>query len=112
MTSPRQCDYDLNIFQQESLVEDPDTGEMVYDYVGPWFIDIYDVYGNGHEHVAGPLELTPQESKLLGLGSGYFEESDCWYGLAGFLNDYEHFISTRLLDMFNNLPEYAEEVLF
>lgn len=109
---PRECDYDLNVFQQEQEVFNSETGEMEYDYAGPWYIDIYDVYGNGHEHVAGPIELTKQEARLLDLGNGYFSEGDCWYGLTGFLGDYEDFISTRLLDIFNGLPRYAEEVLF
>lgn len=109
---PRECDYDLNIFQHEIAQEDPDTGEMVYDYAGPWYIDIYDVYGPGHQHVQGPYELTAQEARLLDLGNGYFDEGDCWYGLDGFLKDYEDYISPRLMDIFTSLPKYAEEVLF
>lgn len=108
----RAFDYDLNIFQQEMLVEDPETGQMVYDYVGPWFIDIYDVQPPGHTHVKGPIELTPQEARLLDLGNGYFSEGDCWYGLAGFVNDYEDYISPRLMDIFDSLPMHSSEVLF
>ena len=108
----RECDYDLNIFQQEVGTYNQDTGETEYDYAGPWYIDIYDVYGSGHQHVAGPYELTKQEARLLDLGNGYFDEGDCWYGLDGFLKDYEDYISERMLDVFNSLPRHAEEVLF
>jgi hypothetical protein len=108
----RECDYDLNVYQHEIAQEDADTGEMVYDYAGPWYIDIYDVYGSGHQHVAGPYELTKQEARLLDLGHGYFDEGDCWYGLEGFLKDYEDYISSRLMDIFTSLPKHAEEVLF
>jgi hypothetical protein len=108
----RECDYDLNIFQQEQEVVNSETGETEYEHLGPWFIDIYDVYGSGHEHVAGPYELTKQEARLLDLGNGYFEEPDSWYGMTGFINDYEDYISSRLMDVFNSLPKHAEEVLF
>lgn len=108
----RAFDYDLNIFQQEMLVENSETGEMQYDYAGPWYIDIYDVHGSGHTHVMGPIELTPQEARLLDLGNGYFSEGDCWYGLSGFVNDYEDYISSRLMDIFDGLPMHSSEVLF
>lgn len=94
-------DYDLNIFRQE--VEQ--DGKWVY--ADPWFIEIYLVITEGNavdKREVGLIELTPEESAKLQLGSGYFNEDDCWYGFDGFIEDYEHQISDRLWDIFNALP--------
>jgi hypothetical protein len=104
-------DYDLNIFQSEREFVDED-GNSQWEYAGPWYIDIYDVQGNGHEHVAGPYELTQQEEKLLALGTGYFEDPDSWYGLQGFVNDYADYLTPRLEGIFDSLPKHRAEVLF
>lgn len=103
-----KIDYDLNIFRQEvevpdqSLV-DPSEG-TVWEYADPWYLDIYVVDANGHQQLGEPYELTAEESKALQLGTGYFTDDDSWYGLEGFLKDYEHQISDRLWDIFNALP--------
>lgn len=97
-------DYDLNIFRQE--VEQAD-GQ--YAYADPWYLDIYVVDGAGHQQLGEPYELTPEETKVLQLGTGYFTDDDSWYGLDGFLKDYEHQISDRLWDIFNALPTHKED---
>ena len=112
MITKPEIDYDLNIFRQEvevpdeSLV-DPSEG-TVWEYRDPWYLHIYEVDGAGHHEVSEAYELTPEESKVLQLGTGYFEGDDCWYGLEGFLKDYEHQISDRLWDIFNALPTSKE----
>lgn len=105
-------DYDLNIFQREEEFFNEETHETYYDYVGPWYIDVYEVNPPGHQHVAGPFELTDLESRMLGLGTGYFDEPDCWYGLDGFLVDYADSIHPRISALLNSFPKVKEEVLF
>lgn len=103
-----KIDYDLNIFREEvevpdeSLV-DPSEG-TVWEYSDPWYLHIYAVNGAGHYEVSTPYELTEEEAKKLELGTGYFSDDDSWYGLEGFLKDYEHQISDRFWDIFNALP--------
>lgn len=107
-------DYDLNIYRQEVVVD----GKWVY--ADPWFMDIYLVRTDGDpfnavwgsvskEQVGVQYEFTSEESAKLQLGSGYFNEDDCWYGLDGFLKDYEWQISDRLWDVFNALPSIKKE---
>lgn len=89
-----------------------------YAYADPWYIEVYLCITEGNavdKHSVGLIELTPQESAKLRLGFGYFEDDDSWYGLEGFLKDYEHQISDRLWAIFNALPstptviEYSSE---
>ena len=108
-----KIDYDLNIFRQEVEVPDqrlvdPSEG-TVWEYSDPWYLHIYVVDGAGHKEASEAYELTAEESKALALGTGYFEDDDCWYGLEGFLKDYEHQISDRLWSIFNALPVYKED---
>ena len=102
-----QKDYDLNIYRQEVERD----GQWVY--ADPWYIDIYLVSTDGDvvtkEQVGAQVELTPNESAKLHLGTGYFDHDDSWYGLDGFLKDYEHQISDRLWDIFNALPSTKED---
>lgn len=113
---PEKFDYDLNVFQRE--VEVPDTSLVdpsegtVWEYAGPWYIDVYDVVGAGHQEIGMLIELTDTEAEDLALGTGYFDYPDSWYGLEGFLADYGSKLSPRLLNLFNSLPVYREEVLF
>ena len=109
-----EFDYDLNIFQKEQRYEDPETGEEWYDYAGPWYIDVYEVNPPGHQHVAGPLELSFVESTMLGLGQkdSYFDYPDSWYGLTGFLEDYREQLHPRIITYLESFPKYKEEVLF
>jgi hypothetical protein len=92
-------DYDLNIYRR-------DVG--VFEYRDPWYIDIYIYENDSQKQVGTQIELTPAESIKLHLGSGYFNEDDSWYGLEGFLKDYEHQISDRLWSIFNALPTHKE----
>lgn len=95
-------DYDLNVFRQE--VEQAD-GQ--YAYADPWYIEIYLVITDGNavdKREVGLIELTPEESAKLQLGTGYFDYDDSWYGFDGFVKDYEHQISDRLWTIFNALP--------
>lgn len=103
-------DYDLNIFRREQLADSYDT----YEYVDPWYIHIYTVDDAGHSEYSEPIELTKQEARLLGLGldDGYFNTDDCWYGLDGFLKDYQEYISPRLMSIIESLPKYKSQVLF
>jgi hypothetical protein len=112
-------DYDLNIFRQE--VEVPDESlvdpseDTVFEYRDPWYLDII-IHENGSQYhynellpnIELPIELTPEEAKVLDLGNGYFTDDDSWYGLEGFLKDYEYQISDRLWDIFNALPTTKE----
>lgn len=109
-TVSNSYDYDLNIFQQE-LISENEWGDLSFEYGGPWYIDIYNVLGSGHTHVLGPIELTKQEARLLDLGRGYFDEGDCWYGLDGFLKDYQDYISPRLIEIFEKLPRDHKELV-
>lgn len=108
-----KIDYDLNIFRQEVQVPNPNSDRLgdglVWVYADPWYLDIYVVDGAGHQQLGEPYQLTAEEATVLQLGTGYFNEDDCWYGLEGFLKDYEHQISDRLWDIFNALPVYKED---
>jgi len=96
------ADYDLNIFQQE--VEDKNGNWALGD---DWYLDIFVCFDGDQEQYQGldlPLTFTKEEATKLQLGSGYFDGEDHWYGLEGFLKDYEHQISDRLWEVFNALP--------
>ncbi len=103
-------DYDLNIFRKEEIADSYDR----YEFVDPWYLHIYTVDENGHNEHSDPIELTKQESKLLGLGmeNTYFDGDDCWIGLDGLVSHYGEYISPRLLSLINNLPKYKDQVLF
>jgi len=105
-------DYDLNIFRQEVLV-DADHNE--YRYNDPWYLHVYVVNSyqgaSMHEEMGPAIELTQAESNALQLGTGYFDEDDCWYGHEGFMKEYGHLLSDRLIKLLD-LPVYVEEVLF
>lgn len=106
-------DYDLNIYRLEEEVGIHEVSTLpIYEYVDPWYIDIYEHLGGDQKHVAGPFQLTPLEAKMLDLGNGYFSEDDCWYGMWGFLKDYADSLHPRLTNLLNTLPKYKEEVLF
>jgi hypothetical protein len=109
---PTKIDYDLNIFQYELEVGLDADSFPIYDYAGPWHIDIYEVEGHGHQQIGQLIKLTDKEAKDLQLGDGYFDYPDSWYGMEGFVKDFEPVLSERLLSLFNSLPVYKEEVLF
>jgi hypothetical protein len=97
-------DYDLNIFRLEQYVGSDDENNPIYEYLDPWYVHVYEVDGLGHREASPAYELTPTESRELQLGTNYFEYEDNWYGLEGFVKDYEHQISDRLWEIFNALP--------
>jgi len=99
--------YDLNIYQLEHEVR-----PNVYQYAGPWYIQVYEYDGSTTEEVTEPIELTLDEYKILIANDPYFDEPDVWYGLAGFVQDKIENISPRLKRVFECLPKYKEEVLF
>lgn len=113
-TTATKFDYDLNIFRKEEVTLDADAFYKS-QYVDPWYLHIYVVNeyqgATMHEELGPAIELTEAESNALQLGSGYFDEDDCWYGHEGFLKDYGHLLSERLLKLLD-LPVYQEEVLF
>lgn len=101
-------DYDLNIFQREYETEDGG-----WDYAEPWFIHIYECVPGMHHELGEPIELTAEESNNLINNDSYFSnEVDTWYGLEGFYQDKQAFLSERLKGIFDRLPKYREEVLF
>lgn len=112
-------DYDLNIYQKELLreVEAPTlSGQTLTKlesyYSDEWYLDIY-ICQNGctdpAPNVEQPIQFTAEEATKLGLGKDYFADVENWYGLDGFLKDYEHQISDRLWEIFNALPMYKED---
>jgi hypothetical protein len=99
--------YDLNIYQLEQLDSD---GE--YRYMGPWYIHVYEYTGSTTEEVTAPIELTQEEFDSLLKHDPYYDESDVWYGLEGFLFEKWDMLSDRLKMVFECLPKFKEEVLF
>ena len=99
--------YDLNIYQLEQLDAD---GE--YKYMGPWYIHVYEYNGSTTEMVSDPIELTQDEYDNILRDDPYYDESDVWYGLDGFLFEKWDVLSDRLKWHFECLPKYQEEVLF
>jgi hypothetical protein len=114
-TTGTKFDYDLNIFRQEQEVGLDADAFPIYDYVDPWYIHVYVVNSyqgaTMHEELGPPIELTQMESNALQLGTGYFNEDDCWYGYEGFIKEYGHLLSERLIKLLD-LPVFEEEVLF
>lgn len=97
-------DYDLNIFQSDDEIATAPSNK--------WFLDIYEVtmiehdpHSTNHRQLGMIVELTLEEATALKLGEGYFEDSDNWYGLDGFIEDYEESISPRLWELFNSIPK-------
>lgn len=106
-------DYDLNIYRLEEAGLDED-GEEVWEYTDQWYVDIYD-YANGQqEHVTGPFPIEAKQRDLLQLGTEgtYFTDDDSWYGMWGFINDYQDKLLPELSDILHALPKYKEEILF
>ncbi len=99
--------YDLNIYQLEELDAD---GE--YRYMGPWYIHVYEYDGNTTEEVTAPIELSQEEYDSIIRDDPYYDETDVWYGLDGFLFEKWDVLSDRLKWHFESLPKYKEEVLF
>lgn len=103
-------DYDLNIYHVEEEVS-----EGVWEYTDQWYLDIYEYLqthtGSDLRHVTGPFPLTELERSALGLG-GPDWDSDSWYGMWGFLKDYDAVITDRLRGILESLPKYVEDVLF
>lgn len=103
-TNKTMIDYDLNIFMQE--IQDPNTEEYYYDPTS-WSIHVYKVDGQGHQEVDVPRFLTPEEIRALALNNDeYFEGGDCWYGLYGYLKDYEHIMPDSVKQYLNSFPIY------
>jgi len=99
--------YDLNIYQLELENEDG-----TFDYQGPWYIHVYEYENSNIEEVTAPIELTPEEYNNLIKDDPYYDESDVWYGLQGFVFEKWDMLSDRLKMIFECLPKYKEEVLF
>jgi hypothetical protein len=97
--------YDLNIYQLEQVNAD---GE--YEYMGPWYIHIYDYYQQDITEVSAPIELTPQETEALIVNDSYYDELDVWYGLDGFMLEKWNVMSDRLKMIFETLPKYRDDV--
>lgn len=113
-------DYDLNIYHLEEEVGREEVlegiGDPIYAYTDQWYVDIYDYttndYGGGQmEHVTGPFKISAVQRDLLQLGEDRWDD-DSWYGMWGFLQDYEGKLLPELLDILNALPKYREDVLF
>ena len=108
-----EFDYDLNIYQLEQEVGLDADGFPIYDYVGPWYIHIYEYEPGMHHELGTPIELTEAETNNLIKNDPYFDnEVDTWYGLNGFLAEKDSLLSDRLRKIFYGLPAYKEEVLF
>lgn len=106
-------DYDLNIYQLEEQVGLDENASPVYDYTDQWYVDIYEHLDGTQEHVAGPFPISAKQRDILELGkSGYFTDSDSWYGMWGFLADYRDKLEPGLLYILNALPMYKEDTLF
>lgn len=104
-------DYDLNIYHTEELNAD---GE--YEYTDQWYVDIYE-YTNtdgrsNQEHVTGPFKISHKQAYLLELNDEDKWDDDSWYGMWGFMADYNEKLLPELLDTLDALPKYKEEVLF
>jgi hypothetical protein len=116
MVLATKFDYDLNIFRKEvEAGYDVDMCLPLYEFSEEWYLHVYQVNeyqgATMHEELGDPIELTEMESNALQLGTGYFNENDCWYGRDGFVRDYGHLLSERLTNLLD-LPVYQEEVLF
>lgn len=98
--------YDLNIYQLEQL-----NGDGEYEYMGPWYIHVYEYEGGNIEEVTAPIELTQEEYNSLIANDSYFDESDVWYGLEGFVFEKWHQLDDRLKMVFECLPKYKEDAL-
>lgn len=109
-----KIDYDLNIYHLdtgETIVDDRGYNVPVYD--DQWYVDIYEHLNGSQHHVVGPFKITKRQEALLQLGTGgYFDEDDNWYGMWGFLEDYQDRLEWELENILRSLPEYKEEVLF
>jgi len=104
-------DYDLNIYHVEE-----ENADGTWEYTDQWYVDIYDYttndYGGGQmEHVTGPFKISDIQRDLLQLGEEGWDD-DSWYGMWGFMLDYEGKLLPELLDILNALPKYREDVLF
>ena len=108
--------YDMNIW--DKLSYDTDGAET-----GGWKINFYQYpyvgapYGNGPMMEEYDFELTPKEAQELtlgwepALGGDYTQDEDFWLDVETFLNTYTS-IPQRLLDHFENLPEYEQSLEF
>ena len=75
--------------------------EGVWEYTDQWYLDIYEYLqthtGSDLRHVTGPFPDW---------------DSDSWYGMWGFLKDYDAVITDRLRGILESLPKHVEDVLF
>lgn len=102
-------DYDLNIFMPEEL---DDGGDSFWDPAN-WYVQVYVADKYGIDMWDDPIRLTAEEIHSLGLNHDpYFKnETDTWYGLAGFRLDYWSKMSDRLKEYFDSLPKYVEDIV-
>lgn len=101
-------DYDLNIYHLEE-----ENAEGEYEYTDQWYVDIYEYLDRDQMHIAGPFKIDSNQRDILQLGKdGYFTDDDSWYGMWGFLNDYEGKLLPELEFILLSLPKYKQEVLF
>lgn len=84
---------DLNIFIPEQY-EDGVTTLDPYS----WRMHVYYVHSNGHKELDSAQQLTREEIDMLGLNTDDTFGVDTWYGMAGFIKNYNHKLSDRLKD--------------
>jgi hypothetical protein len=114
MVMGTKFDYDLNIYRLEEQVGLDADAFPIYEYTDQWYVDIYEHLGGDQVHVAGPFPITAQQRDLLkcGVEGTYFYEDDAWYGMWGFLDDYQAVLLPELASILTSLPKFKEEVLF
>lgn len=106
-------DYDLNIYHVEEQVGLDADAFPIYKYTDQWYVDIYEYLDRDQIHVAGPFKIESNQRDILQLGKdGYFTDDDSWYGMWGFIKDYEGKLLPELMSILLSLPKYKQEVLF
>ena len=102
-------DYDLNIYIPEQWDEEKD--DSYYDPAS-WKIQVYIYKDGNHDEWDEPVALTAEEIVSIGFNrdSYFMDQTDTWYGLAGFRVDYWDKLSDRLKMYFEVLPKYWEDM--
>lgn len=99
--------WDLNIFQPDYYDE---ANQNTYYLEHEWYIDPY-IYKDGNiEQYSEPRELSLEDIKTLELNNRTKWDSDSWYGLEGFLEEYWDTMSDKLKSYLEKLPRYEEDL--